>query len=38
MTNYEKYRESIDLILEQEEMIAFNKHTKRSCGLSTFRL
>ena len=28
MTNYEKYRESIDLILEQEEMIAFNKHTK----------
>lgn len=28
MTNYEKYRESIDLILEQDGMIAFNKHTK----------
>ena len=28
MTNYEKYEETIDLILQQGRMIAFNKDTK----------
>ena len=28
MINYEKYKERIDLILQQEGMIAFNKDTK----------
>lgn len=38
MTNYEKYRESIDLILQKdtEEILAFNKKNKRSYSLSAF--